>query len=80
MIPTTRSGTSRPAIVAILVALISVAAWPAAAAADDQPIIRIDPPTQTVAPGQEFTVDLVQSYGAASTGAQVNVTYNPAFI
>jgi phosphate transport system permease protein len=49
-------------------------------AAADQPILRVDPPTQTVAPGQQFSVNVIQKASIATTGAQVNVTYDPGFI
>jgi phosphate transport system permease protein len=66
------------ALVATVLALISAGGWPGVATATDPGVsIRVDPPTQTVSPGQTFTVNLIQSAPAATTGAQANLTFDP---
>jgi len=64
------------AILAILVALTALASWPGAAAAEERPILKVDPATQNAAPGQEFFVNVLQSAKVATTGAQVNVGFD----
>src|SRR5262249_23425732 len=81
---TPRSGRARrvtlTAFVAIGLALTAVAAWPRAAGAQGETTLKVDPPTQNVSPGQEFVVNIIQSAAVTTTGAQVNVTFDPKLV
>jgi phosphate transport system permease protein len=68
------------ALLALLIVLVAADGWPSAAAADDRPTLKVDPASQNVAPGQQFTLNIVQSSTLQTTGAQVNVVYDPALL
>ena len=63
-----------------MLALATFAGMPRAASADDRPTLKIDPPSLTVAPGQTFVVNVIQSSTVPTTGAQVNVTFDPTLV
>lgn len=65
---------------ALLVVLTGLADGPSAAAAVEPPTLSIDPPTQNVSAGQEFVVNVIQSATVPTTGAQVNVVFDPKLI
>ena len=73
-------GVLSAALVAVLLALATFVAGAGSVSADDQPTMKVDPATQTVAPGQEFVVNVIQSATVATTGAQVNVTFDPKLL
>ena len=58
----------------------TLAGWPGKAAADDQPTLKIDPPSQTVSPSQTFVVNVVQLSTVTTTGAQVDVVFDPKLL
>jgi phosphate transport system permease protein len=60
--------------------LVALCAWPGAAAAVDRPTLKIDPPTQTVSPGQTFVLNVLQSSPVALTGAQANIIFDPKLV
>jgi phosphate transport system permease protein len=67
---------------ACLAAMLVVAALgvPGAAAADDRPTLKVDPATQSVAAGEEFSVNVVQSASTPTTGAQVHLVFDPKIL
>ena len=66
------------ASLAILFVLVGLGGGTRPASADDKPTLKIDPATQSVTPCQVFTINIIQSATTATTGAQVNITYDPA--
>lgn len=68
------------ALAALLLAASALGGLPSTVAADDRPTIKVDPATQTVAPGQAVTVTLVQSAAITTTGAQVTVNFDPKLL
>jgi len=68
------------ALGALLLAFAVLAGWPATGTAAAPYTIRIDPPTQNVVPGQQVTVSLIQSAGVPTTGAQVDVIFDPKLL
>jgi ABC-type phosphate transport system permease subunit len=68
------------ALVAFGFAITTFVAWPKAAAAQGETTLKVDPPTQNVSPGQEFVVNIIQSAAGETTGAQVNVTFDPKLV
>lgn len=67
------------AIGALLVVLTGLASGPSVVAAEP-PVLSIDPATQNVSAGQEFVVNVIQNATVPTTGAQVNVVFNPKLI
>jgi phosphate transport system permease protein len=77
-LPSRVRGIVLVALVATVLALISAGGWPAIATATDPGVsLRVDPPTQTVSPGQTFIVNVIQSAPDPTTGAQTNMTFDP---
>jgi len=68
------------AIGALLVVLTGLGAGQSVAAAEERPTLSIDPATQNVSAGQEFVVNVIQSATVPTTGAQVNVVFDPKLI
>jgi phosphate transport system permease protein len=65
---------------AVLLALTGLAGMPRGAAADSPPTLMFDPVTQVVAPGQEFTVNVIQGSAVPLTGAQTSVQFDPKLV
>lgn len=55
---------------------MAIASWNRVAA-DTPPALRVDPPTQTVAPGATFTVTIRQNSTVPTSGMGATVTFDP---
>jgi len=67
-------------LIAILLALAALPGSAGNARADDRPSLKVDPASVSVQPGQEFTLRIYQVTTVDTTGAQVNVNYDPALL
>jgi len=63
-----------------MLAMVALASLPRAAAADNAPTLKVDPATQNVAPGQQFTVNIVQSATIETSGVQLDITFDPKLL
>ncbi|MCL0104923.1 cohesin domain-containing protein, partial [Dehalococcoidia bacterium] len=75
-------GLSLLVALAMAVAALPLVATPALATAVEDPAYRIfvDPATQTVAPGDTFTVRLMQDSPDGSMGAQANFNFDHTLV
>ena len=64
----------------VLAALMLCTLLPAGAALASGNTMFIYPATQTVAPGDTFTVEVRMDTDRITTGAQTDITFNPALI
>src|SRR5262245_45255083 len=67
-------------LAAAVVALVAVAGRPPAGVAADAGTLRVDTSATEVDGGETFTVTIVQDASVPTTGAQVNLVFDPGLL
>ncbi len=65
----------------ILIAICSLVLSPVlAASSEDKPVLLVSTSTQTLDPGEHFTIDMIIENGVPSRGIQFNLLFDPAIV